>query len=119
MKYMISVVDSATVKIAEHNYEAAIQKGLLIYVGVGKEDVENYQEKISTFIEKISTLKCFHVDGKIQSSIDEVHGSILLISNFTLYGRSEKGQKLDFSQSADYETAENIYETLVEAMRQK
>lgn len=88
-------------------------------MGVGKEDVENYQEKISKFAEKISTMKCFHVDGKINSSIDDVHGSILLISNFTLYGRSEKGQKMDFSQSADYESAEKIYNELIQTLRQK
>lgn len=116
---MISVVDSATVKVATHSYEAAIEKWLLIYVGVWKDDVEDYEEKIGKFSDKISTLKCFHIDGKIQSSIDEVHGSILLISNFTLYGRAEKGQKLDFSESADYETAEKIYNVLIEALRQK
>lgn len=116
---MISVVDNATVKIAEHSYEAAIEKWLLIYVGISKEDIESYEEKIAKFVEKISVLKCFHVDGKINSSIDEVHGSILLISNFTLYGRSEKWQKLDFSQSADYENAEKIYNALIEALRAK
>lgn len=116
---MISVVDHATVKIAEKDYEAGIEKWLLIYVGISKEDVESYEDKIHKFVEKISVLKCFHVDGKINSSIDEVHGSILLISNFTLYGRSDKGQKLDFSQSADYESAQKIYDVLISALRNK
>lgn len=116
---MISVVDNATVKIAEHDYEAAIGKGLLIYVGVGKMDVDEYESKIQKFVEKIATLKCFHVDGKINSSIGDVSGSILLISNFTLCGRTDNGQKIDFSQSADYESAEKIYNVLIEALRQK
>lgn len=119
MRCVVSVVDRAEVKIAEHSYEAAIGKWLLIYVGISKEDIDNYEEKISKFVEKISVLKCFHVNGKIDSSIDDVHGSILLISNFTLYGRSEKGQKLDFSQSADYENAEKIYNALIDALRNK
>lgn len=75
--------------------------------------------KIDKFIEKISTLKCFHVDGKINSSLADVNGQILLISNFTLYGKSDKGQKLDFSQSADFATAESIYNALVESLRKK
>ncbi len=119
MRFMISVVDNATVKIAEHDYEASIQKWLLIYVGIGKMDVEDYAGKIQKFVEKISTLKCFHVDGKINSSITDVSGSILLISNFTLYGRTDNGQKIDFSQSADYESAEKIYNDLIGALREK
>ena len=119
MRCMISVVDNATVKIAEHDYEASIQKWLLIYVGVAKSDTEDYTGKIQKFVDKIATLKCFHVDGKINSSIGDVSGSILLISNFTLYGRTDNGQKIDFSQSADYESAEKIYNELIEALRQK
>lgn len=92
---------------------------MLIYVGIGKEDVENYEDKINKFVDKITTLKCFHVDGKINSAIDEVQGEILLISNFTLYGRADKGQKLDFSQSADYATAEKIYNELFHMLAKK
>lgn len=119
MRFMISVVDSATVKISEHNYEAAIEKGLLIYVGIARSDLEDYTAKIEKFVDKIDTLKCFHADGKIDSSIHDVSGKILLISNFTLYGRADKGQKLDFSQSADYENAENIYGLLIQKLRTK
>lgn len=119
MRFIVSVVDNATVKVAEQNYEAGIETWLLIYVGIGKEDEENYQERIDKFVDKISTLKCFHVDGKINSSIADVQWEILLISNFTLYGKSEKWQKLDFSQSADYATAEKIYNALFHTLAQK
>lgn len=116
MRFMISVVDNATVKVAEQGYEASIQKGLLIYVGISREDLEDYEWKIQKFVDKITSLKCFHVDGKINSTISDVGGEVLLISNFTLYGRTEKGQKMDFSQAADYENAEKIYNQLFHAL---
>ena len=70
-------------------------------------------------MQKISTLKCFHADGKISQSLEDVRGEILLISNFTLYGTSANGQKLDFSQSADYASAEKIYDVLVTELSKK
>lgn len=113
MRFMISVVDSATVEVKEENYRVTMGKWLLIYVGISKDDIDDYQQKIEKFVDKIQTLKCFHVDGKINSSIGEVWWEIMLISNFTLYGRADKWQKLDFSQSADFASAEKIYNELV------
>ncbi len=116
MRFVVSVVDNASVKVAEKNYEASIGKWLLVYVGISRDDLEDYESKIAKFVDKISVLKCFHADGKIHASLQDVDGEVLLISNFTLYGRADKWQKLDFSQSADFENAEKIYNLLIQKM---
>lgn len=120
MKFLIQVVNNASVHIVEKNITNNIEKWLLIYVGVSNDDINNYSEKIDKFVNKIWSTKFFHniETHKIDQSINDINGQILLISNFTLYGSNKKGTKLDFTDSAWYEDAKRIYEDLIEKIKQ-
>ena len=100
MRLLLSVVSSATVTIPAEQYSASIQRGLLIYVGISHDDILVANEKVAHIVGKLRSLQLFHVDGKLQGSLDSVGGEILLISNFTLYGEQKKGNRFDFTQSA-------------------
>ena len=115
MKFLIQIVDHASVDIIDTNTTNSIQKWLLIYVGIGKNDVTNYAEKIEKFVNKVGTTKFFHnaETHKIDQSLQDINWEILLISNFTLYGENHKWTKLDFSESASFADAKQIYDELV------
>ncbi len=117
MRFILQVVDHASVYVKEKEYRAEIGQWLLIYVGIHKDDVSDYQQKIAHFVGKIRGLQLFHVDGKLQGSLDSVWWEILLISNFTLYWENKKGNRFDFGNSAWFAVAELIYNTLVEQLR--
>lgn len=118
MKFLIQIVDHASVEILDTNTTNSIGKWLLIYVGIGKEDIANYAEKLEKFAYKVGTTKFFHniQTHKIDQSLTDINGEILLISNFTLYGDNKKWTKLDFSDSAGFVEAKNIYEELVKKL---
>ena len=117
MRFILQVVDHASVYVKEKEYRAEIGQWLLIYVGIHKDDVSDYQQKIAHFVGKIRGLQLFHVDGKLQGWLDSVWWEILLISNFTLYWENKKGNRFDFGNSAWFAEAEIIYNTLVEQLR--
>lgn len=121
MKFLIQIVNNASVNIVEKSITNKITKWLLIYVGIGTNDINDYPEKIEKFVGKIWSTKFFHNPDthKIDQSIIDISGEILLISNFTLYGSNKKGTKLDFTDSAWYEAANKIYEYLIEKIKQQ
>lgn len=120
MKLLIQVVNQANVNIVEKNIINKIGKWLLIYVWISTEDINNYTEKIDKFVNKIWSTKFFHnlETHKIDQSINDINGQILLISNFTLYWSNKKWTKLDFTDSAGYEDAKRIYEDLIIKIKQ-
>ncbi len=120
MKFLIQVVNHASVNIVEKNITNKISKWLLIYVWVSKDDVSDYTQKIDKFVNKIWSTKFFHnpQTHKIDQSINDINGQILLISNFTLYWSNKKWTKLDFTDSAWYEDANRIYEDLIIKLKQ-
>jgi len=66
-------------------------------------------------MKKLPPLKCLTwEDGNINTSLQEIDGEVLLVSNFTLYGRSMKWTKLDFVHSAPYKEAEKIYNYFIQ-----
>ncbi len=120
MRLLIQSVEEATVVVDEANINNKIWKGLLIYIWISKEDLENYDKKIEKIVRKLSSLRFFtNKDGtKIDQSLFDVDGEILLISNFTLYGRNRKWTKIDFMKSADFQDAEKIYNLLIEKIHE-
>ena len=117
MRFLIQVVDRASVDVKEKAYRAEIKQWLLIYIWIHKDDIVDYHSKITYFVNKIRNLQVFHVEGKLQGTLDSVNGAILLISNFTLYGENKKGNRFDFSDSAGFADAQKVYDDLVVDMK--
>jgi len=119
MKLLIQRVKKASVRI-EQEVVGAIDKGLLIFLSISKDDVEDYKEKIDYLIRKILTVKFFEeLERKFSKTIMEVGGKVLVVSQFTLDGRVKKGTKPDFSQAALPVDAEKIYNEFIEELRKE
>ena len=90
----------------------SIGRGLLIYLGVGKGDTESDAQFIA---DKIVNLRIFSDEaGKMNLSVQDVAGAILLISNFTLHGDCRKGRRPGFDAAAEPVLAEQLYEKVAE-----
>jgi D-tyrosyl-tRNA(Tyr) deacylase len=91
-----------------------IRNGMLIYLGVGNEDGINDEIYLS---KKISKLRIFpDREGKINQSITDIEGDIMVISNFTLFGDTAKNNRPSFINAADYDTGLVYYEGFCNAL---
>lgn len=115
MKVVIQRVSSAEVAI-EGKMEGKISQGLLVFVGFTNDD---NIEKVQWICNKISGLRIFSDEqGKMNLSVKDIGGSILLISNFTLYGDANKGFRPNFTAAAKPETAIPLYIFMIDELRQ-
>jgi len=114
MRVLIQRVKQASVKVDEERV-AAIGKGLLLLVAMGKDDAH---EDIEFLAGKIPKIRIFGDDnGKMNLDIKQVNGSILSVSQFTLYADTRKGNRPGFDQSAAPDTAEKYWLQFNEAVR--
>ena len=89
--------------------------GLLVLLGVGRDDAEADAIYLS---EKIAGLRVFEdAQGKMNRSVQEVGGSVLAVSQFTLYGDVRRGKRPSFDAAAPPEKARQLYEFFVEQIR--
>jgi len=89
-----------------------IDKGFLVYLGVGKDDTLKDAEFIA---EKLVNLRIFPDEaGKMNRSLLDVGGKILLVSNFTLHGDCRKGRRPGFDAAAQPQLAEQLYEKVAD-----
>jgi D-tyrosyl-tRNA(Tyr) deacylase len=89
--------------------------GLLVLLGVGHEDSETDATYLA---EKVAGLRIFEdVDGKMNRSVQDVGGSVLVVSQFTLYGDVRRGKRPSFDAAAPPEHARRLYEFFVEGVR--
>ena len=87
-----------------------INKGLLVYLSVGKDDTENDAQFIA---DKLVNLRIFADEaGKMNRSVLDISGQILLISNFTLHGDCRKGRRPGFDAAAEPALAQQLYEKI-------
>ena len=116
MKVVIQRVIEARVE-AEGKVVGRIGKGLLVYLSVGKGDTKSNAEFIA---DKIANLRVF-ADGndKMNLSVLDVGGEILLVSNFTLHGDCRKGRRPGFDAAAEPSYANELYEYAVSLVRQQ
>lgn len=114
MRVVIQRVTSARVEV-DGAVVGEIGTGLLVLLGVSKTD----SEKDATFLaEKIVHLRIFADDaGKMNRSLIEAGGGLLVVSQFTLYGDTRKGRRPGFDAAAPAETARALYESFVAAAR--
>ena len=89
--------------------------GLLVLLGVSHEDSESDATYLA---EKIAGLRIFEdVDGKMNRSVQDVGGSVLVVSQFTLYGDVRRGKRPSFDDAAPPEHARRLYEFFVDGVR--
>ena len=120
MRYLIQVVNNATLQIVEKNIKKSIWRWLVVYVGISKEDENDYENKIEKISDKIPNLKLFDdEDWKLNLSLKDIEGDLLLIPNFTLFWKNKKWNQIDFSFSSWYNNAKNIYTSLVKSFEKK
>ena len=115
MRLVIQQVQSAKMDMEDMNIHREIWKWIIIYLWIHVDDLDNYQEKISRIMKKLPVLKCLTwSDWNINTSLQDIDWEVLLVSNFTLFGRSTKWTKLDFVYSAPYKKAEEIYNYFIQ-----
>jgi len=121
LRAVVQRVKKASVKIqntSDGDYiNGEIDKGLLIFLGITHEDNDKDLDYIA---DKISGLRIFEDEqGKMNLSIDDIKGEILLISQFTLYGDCRKGRRPGFTDAARPEIAIPLYEKMIETLKLK
>lgn len=113
MRAIIQKVTRASVKV-ENELISEIGNGYMILLAVKQTDTD---DDLLYIKKKISNLRIFEdEDGKLNLSIKDTGGEILLVSQFTLYGDARKGNRPSFTMSAGLEKANNYYERLLDEL---
>ena len=108
MRFVCQRVLEAQVKVNGQSV-GRIGKGLLVYLSVGKGDTENDAQFMA---DKLVNLRIFADEaGKMNRSVLDIGGQILLVSNFTLHGDCRKGRRPGFDAAAEPNSAQQLYET--------
>lgn len=116
MKAWLQRVREASVTVDGERI-SEIGRGYLVLLGVAPEDTTVSADRI---VERICALRIFEDDaGKINLSIDDVKGSVIVVSQFTLYADTAHGRRPGFSGAARPEIAEPLYEYVVRRLREK
>lgn len=116
MRAIIQRVKEARVEV-DGEVVGRIGEGILVLLGAGKDDTEEDAEYLA---EKILTLRIFEdKDGKMNLSVTDTGGGVLVVSQFTLYGDCRKGRRPSFDKAAPSELAERLYELFVRTIRER
>lgn len=116
MRALVQRVKSAEV-YADGSLTGKIGAGLIVYCGFCNSDNTGVLQWVA---DKIISLRIFPDSGdKMNLSVKDIGGSLLVISNFTLYGNCERGRRPDFSHSAAKEISEPLYNEFLHTLKQK
>jgi len=114
MKAVIQRVSEARVNVG-HKTISQIGPGLLVLLAVADQDTEKEADWLA---EKIVNLRIFtDENGKMNLSVKDKKGSLLVVSQFTLYGDVQKGKRPSFIKAASPEQAENLYNLVIKKVR--
>ncbi len=114
MRFVIQRVNQAAVQV-DGQITGQIQKGFLVLVGVGQGDNEEIAQKM---LAKLLKLRIFEDEnGKTNRALSDVGGSLLMVSQFTLYADCKKGNRPSFTRAGEPGLAQDLYNYLVEEAR--
>ncbi len=115
MRAVVQRVKRASVTV-EGNVTGSIEKGLLVFLGIEETDT---LEDVKYICDKIANLRIFEDEqGKMNRSVLDEGGSVLLVSQFTLYGDARNGRRPSFSKAARPEHALPLYENAVRLLKE-
>jgi len=113
MRACVQRVSQASVTV-EGQEVGSIGQGLLVLLGVSRNDTDGDARQLA---DKICGLRIFEDDeNKMNRSLEDIGGAVLVVSQFTLFGDCRKGRRPSFTQAAPPELAEQLYETFVAAV---
>lgn len=116
MRAVLQRVTRASVRV-EGETVGEIGHGLVVLLGIAHDDTA---QDIQYLIEKIAGLRIFEdADGRMNLSVTDVGGALLVVSQFTLYGDARRGRRPSWSDAAQPEIAEPLYESFVREAREK
>ncbi len=116
MKFVIQRVSHASVTVHEETI-GRINQGYLVLIGVGKEDT---REDADRLVKKMIGLRIFSDEnGKINKSLKDVNGGLLLVSQFTLYADCRHGNRPGFTEAAGPDMANELYEYIIESCKKE
>lgn len=116
MRFLIQRVTEASVTV-DQKMIGHINDGFLVFIGISEDDTYEIADKM---IRKLIGLRIFNdEDDKINRSLSDVNGSLLLISQFTLYADCKKGFRPSFIKAGRPDMAEPLYDYIVDSCRQQ
>jgi D-tyrosyl-tRNA(Tyr) deacylase len=116
MKVVVQRVTEAGVYIENENYSAEIKKGMVILLGIKSGDKE---EDVNFLADKCSNLRIFEDENeKMNLSLKDINGEVLIISQFTLYGNAQRGNRPSFTDAARPDEAIPLYEKFINRMKE-
>lgn len=111
MKFVIQRVQHASVTV-DHKVIGKIAKGFLVFIGVSNDDTKEIADKL---VKKLVGLRIFEDEnGKTNLSLADVDGSLLLVSQFTLYANCKKGYRPSFIEAGAPDMANEMYEYIIQ-----
>ena len=114
MRFVIQRVSSAKVEV-DRSIVGQIDQGFLVLIGIGEGDDQAIADKL---IKKLFGLRIFEdAEGKTNLSLADVNGSLLLVSQFTLYADCRKGNRPSFSNAASPSVAKDLYDYIISECR--
>lgn len=116
MKFVIQRCQEASVSV-DGKTVGAIEKGLMVLIGVEKEDTT---EVVDKYLKKLLQLRIFEDEnGKTNRSLMDIGGQLLLVSQFTLYANCRHGNRPGFTDAGDPQKAEELYEYMIEKAKEQ
>lgn len=115
MRAVVQRVSNASVQV-DSEATGSIDHGLLVYIGIAENDT---QDDINYIVDKIIHLRIFpDADARMNKSLRDVNGAVLLVSQFTLYGDARKGRRPSYHRAAKPDEAKITIDTIEAAFRE-
>ncbi|MBR3116974.1 MAG: D-tyrosyl-tRNA(Tyr) deacylase [Bacilli bacterium] len=115
MRVVVQRSSSSSITI-DNKEERSIDQGLVVLLGIAKEDDDT---DIDYIIKKLVNLRIFEDEqGKMNYSVQDIKGSLMIVSQFTLYADTRKGNRPYFGESISFEDAKIIYNTFINKLKE-